>query len=291
MASQGLYICYVSWFVSLMSRFADYDGPRSGAEITLSGANKVLMADFVAGIDKALFSPDNAAITVQGTGDTDKGIYSLPQPNYLARLAFLRLENAHTDRKDRPFKLAVMITAHLVDVNQAISMPEDEIKRHPYGWPDGIRTSLLDLELQNIHHESICFQPNLGVDGEFDVADSASGFKPSSKPSDDIVNSAYGITTGLGAGGITNGGLFSHLEPYKVTVDVLQRGEHDPEATDTLDEATLLNDGIRILPEDSTAAERSRPYLYAMFRAAVATPSLRDMIAWQQYWYERSDSS
>lgn len=278
-----------------MVLFMSYPGkqsvPRSGAELPLSDANKVLKADYVAGMDRVLFGPDNKAITVQGSGDTESGIFSLPQKNYLARLAFLELEDACTDREVRPFRLAVVMKAHLIDVEQAISMPEDEIRKLGYTWPDCVNTTLLDVTLQNIHRNSICFQKNIGEQGEFEVNGQTSGYIDSAEPDDDLVNSAYDIATGLGTGAfIDQTGLNSHLEPYKVTVDVLNRGEPDLIAIDTFDEATLNNDGIRLLPEDSTAADKVRPYLYAMFRKAVETPSLRITLAWQQYWYDRGRS-
>jgi hypothetical protein len=270
-----------------MSIHGTYEEPPRAQDIPLDEENKVLKADYVKGIEHVLFGPGNRAITVQGTDSHEAGdMFSLPFPNYLARIAFLKLDDAQTERGERPFKLAVELRAHQIDVEKAIALPEDELRAFKYGWPDGLKLTLLDLVLANAHTELISFQPNLGENGEFSTHGVTTGYIESQGQNREILESAYQFARGLGTGAtITDGGLRTHLEPYKVIADVLKRGDHDPGAVDNLDEATLTSETIRIIPEDSSAAERSRPYFYGMLKNAVETPNLRDTLAWQQHWH------
>ena len=257
-------------------------------EIRLTPATEALKADLISGMEQALFGPESTAIMVEGTDTTDN--FRLDHTKFLARIAFLHLENASAADADRPFDLAVGTFAMHLDLEKISGMSEEELRSFDYDRFDGVYLMMLDTLLGNassrsIHHGSR--NSRYGFQYYESPAGPAVGYRRVPGQTDDIFKSAFQIDTGYQA---TQGKprLGTYLEELQVVVDILKNGQPHQNAMNNLVQASQEGDAITIIPRDSEEEERVVPFMYGMFKDAVETPDLRDQMAGHQYWYVQS---
>jgi len=114
------------------------------------------------------------------------------------------------------------------------------------------------------------------------------GFKKTEdEPSEDVVEAALRIQKGGDGVYITQGGL-EQVAEFRAINEVLQNGTADMEATKKLVEAIMINPGTELVTVNPMAIRSSLPYFRKLIGTALASPKFRDMLAWQQYWDERT---
>lgn len=254
-------------------------------EIMLTPANQALKADLIQGMERTLFGPQSRAITVEGTDTEDN--FRLDYTRFVARVAFLHLEDASAAGVERPFDLALGTFAMHLDLEKIAAIPEEELKDFDYDSFDGIYLEMLDILLKNhssrsIHHSDR--DSRYGFQYYESVSGPSSGYRYVKGHTGNVFESAYGIARGYQKNR-SSSGFGSYLEELKVLVDILKNGQPDQTAMDNLTRESDNGDAITIIPEDSEEATKISPFLYGLFKEAVETPDLRDQIARHQYWH------
>jgi hypothetical protein len=267
----------------------EWEVARNGAEmrsftpeIPLTPANEILKADFIRGMEDTLFSPGSAAITIEGTDTRDN--FRLGNTKFLARAAFLHLDNATAAGANRPFDLAVWVQATHLDLETVSDISEAELKGFGYDTFDGIYVELLDSLLKNHATKSLHHGPRKSRYG-FRFYESGSGYAYIPGQTEDVVWSAYQINTGCGFGARRRPKLGTHLEELQVIADVLKNGQPDQTAVNNVIRASNEGQAITLILNEANEAEKVLPYMYGMFKEAVEAPDLRDEIARHQYFH------
>ena len=255
------------------------------SEIMLSPANQALQADFATGMQQALFGPDSAAITVEGTDTRDN--CRLGHIKFLARFAFLHLDEAADVNINRPFDLAVGVQAMHLNLEKLAGMSEEELKGMGYDAFDGVTIDLLDVLLKNHADKGLQYDSG-GLRPGFRFHESGSGYEYRPGQTEDIVWSAYQIDTTYGFGTRRGPWLSTHLKELQVIVDILKHGEPDQAALDNVALASREGSAITLVDERSETAKKVLPYMYGMFKEAVEAPNLRDELARHQYLHAQN---
>jgi hypothetical protein len=251
-------------------------------EIMLTPANQALKAAFVNGMQAALFDPTSAAITAEAIDTTDN--FDLNHTKFLARVAFLHLENSTAADANRPFDLAVGVYALHIDLETIRGLSEDELKDFGYDSFDGVYIKLFDTLLGNHVSKSLHHGSRNSRYG-FQFYESGSGYAYIPGQTEDIVGSAYQIDTRYGFGTSRKPALGTHLEELQVIAEVLENGEPDQTAVDNVVMASEVGDAITLIADDASETGRVMSHLYGIFKGAVEAADLRDTLAGHQYWH------
>lgn len=270
-----------------MSFHDGYPEPPKAQDIELQPENAEMLDRLRSNVQRVLSSDFTDTVEVTDTKRSE-GLFALPQPKYLARVAFMKM--GLTDLETRgdaaapDFRLAVVAKAHGLDAETAAYGDDEELKDRGFVWPDGVDLQLLDYRYHNSDGWRSTYQRSFG----FDVTGWGSGFVEDINPKGDFLRQALGIDDSWdGGGGLDQDGLDS-LEQFRVIDGVLTNGRIDTDAHTRLRSAAgKTESNFEVVTHDLKVIQGSQPHFSKLIESALSIDGLRDMVAWQQYWHDR----
>lgn len=276
-----------------MPLYDDYENPPRAADIPLTPENEALRVEVLHGIEAAITS--EVAHTFEETDTTERtGIFALPHLTYLVRAAIFKVDGVPSSPDDETpaeplMQVAVQATVHQLDKEKATDITPEEAAQLGFVWPDSLSLSLIDYTSGNLHNWNFLWQPGL-FPPSFDFGGSTRGFyKDRAAQAVNPVLEAAGIAlpeNALDGPAVNQEGL-DRVAEFRAINEVLNHGSADIAATQRLTGILAARETTELLTVDPQVMRNSMPHFRNLIGQALASPSFRDMLAWQQYWDQR----
>ncbi len=279
-----------------MSFYEDEPQHPRAQDIQLTQENEVLRTEFLKGVERAITSDFAHTFEVTDTSDRS-GWLALPGPKYLSRAVIMKLDGLSSELADGNegnevlpplFNVVIEVSGHQLDKDRATDITPQEAEDLDFVWPDGLKITLIDHTYSNVSAWSYCWQPAMRP-AEFDFTGYKTGFEVNIEDTPKTpVLAAMGIKIGgLDGLGITEDG-FDRLTDFRIINQILQSGSPDLEGTRKLVEILQTSESAELLTIEPRVIRNSMPYFKRLIATAIDTPKFRDMLAWRQYWDQKT---